>query len=98
MNSSKRNGRKASKILTEIRGKDSAYWELVRQKNALTLFQKAARSVPAYKHFLAHHNVVPAKIKSFADFQHVPPVSKENYLRKYPVEKSKGRWTKYTEL
>ncbi|HEX5394943.1 MAG TPA: hypothetical protein VFW52_01155 [Candidatus Saccharimonadales bacterium] len=56
------------------------------QKKALATFHQAARRVPAYKDFLDKQAVNPKKIKNFGDFQHVPPVTKDNYLRQYPLD------------
>jgi phenylacetate-CoA ligase len=66
---------------------NSITWERERKKNALALFHRAARDVPAYKDFLKKHKISPAKINTFADFQLVPPISKKNYLRQYPPDK-----------
>ena len=55
------------------------------QKKALKTFHAAAERVPAYAHFLKHHGVNHKKIKSFEDFQKLPLVEKDNYLRKYPL-------------
>jgi phenylacetate-coenzyme A ligase PaaK-like adenylate-forming protein len=65
----------------------STFWEKERQKNALALFHRAARQVPAYKDFLKKHHISPLKIKTLDDFQSVPVVDKNNYLRRYPLEK-----------
>lgn len=65
----------------------SAFWERERERRALHLFHRAAADVPAYKDFLKKNGITPAKIKTFKDFQSVPPVNKNNYLRQYPLEK-----------
>jgi phenylacetate-CoA ligase len=59
--------------------------ELTAQRQALSLFAQAARRVPAYKEFLHKEGIEPHKIHSFADFTHVPPVNKYNYLRSYSL-------------
>src|SRR4051812_38796557 len=66
------------------------------EKMAVRLFQDTAKSVPAYKAFLEENRVNPRKIKSFADLTQVPVVTKENYLRKYPLESlvRDGNWVK----
>ena len=51
------------------------------------MFQAAARRVPAYKDFLRKNRVNPEKIKTFKDFELVPPINKENYLKKFPLQK-----------
>lgn len=53
---------------------------------SVPLFQRAAKEVPAYRHFLNSHNIEPAAIKSASDFSSVPLTSKKNYLQKYPFK------------
>jgi phenylacetate-CoA ligase len=53
-------------------------------KNAFRLFQKAAKQVPAYKHFLSKHNIHPDTI-SAKDFTHIPPTDKKNYISAYSL-------------
>lgn len=60
---------------------------LERERSLLKLFHAMATRVPAYKDFLKKQRVDPSKIKSFADFQSVPAVTRKNYLRVYPLEK-----------
>lgn len=55
------------------------------QTSVLTLFHQVARSVPAYRSFLAEHNIDPTGIHTFADFQNLPLVTKENYLRRHSL-------------
>jgi phenylacetate-CoA ligase len=56
------------------------------QRKALRTFHEAAKRVPAYKDFLAENSVNPKSIRTFSDFSLVPPVTKENYLRRYPLK------------
>ncbi|MBI4094895.1 MAG: phenylacetate--CoA ligase family protein [Candidatus Liptonbacteria bacterium] len=77
----------AEQILRFIKTKKDGFWSRERERRPLRLFHAAARRVPAYKDFLRKHKINPSKIKTFKDFQFVPPVSKKNYLRKYPLEK-----------
>jgi len=81
------NDRVAGKLLHLLETKKSAFWEKEREVNALALFHRVARGVPAYADFLKKNGIAPAKIKTFKDFQRVPPVNKKNYLRQYPLEK-----------
>ncbi len=53
---------------------------------SLSLFQKAAKEIPAYRRFLSSHDVKPADIKSTSDFSSVPLTSKKNYLQKNPFQ------------
>jgi phenylacetate-CoA ligase len=55
------------------------------RKKALKTFHLAAENVPAYRDFLNEHKISHKKIRTFEDFQSVPPVNKDNYLRKYPM-------------
>lgn len=52
---------------------------------ALQLFQRAARDVPAYRVFLAEQGVDPAAVTTPMDLQRVPLVSKSNYMQIYPL-------------
>ncbi|AKG20179.1 phenylacetate--CoA ligase family protein [Calothrix sp. 336/3] len=56
-----------------------------REPNILNLFQDVAATVPAYQAFLQEHDINPSSIKTLADFQQLPPITKENYLQKYPI-------------
>ncbi len=76
-----------NRVLRLIREKDDVFWSRERERKPLELFHLAARRVPAYKDFLRKNKIAPEKIKTFKDFQLVPPVSKKNYLREYPIEK-----------
>ena len=78
---------RAEQMLRAMHTKKSAFWEKIRKEKALALFHEAAQKVPAYKDFLKKNHVSHEKIKTFKDFQLVPPVSKKNYLRQYPLEK-----------
>jgi len=51
----------------------------------LQQFHEAAASVPAYAQFLEEHGIEPADVASLSDFQKIPPVTRDNYLRKYPL-------------
>src|SRR3990167_3492899 len=73
-------------IVRNVFKKDATYWERIRKKFAIGLFHRVADSVPAYKNFLKDHSVAPDKIKTFEDFLHVPTISKDNYLKNYPLK------------
>ena len=74
---------KARKILETTSGEE---WEKQGQKKALQVFHAAAERVPAYKDFLKKHKIKHEKIKTITDFQQVPWISKNSYLKKYPIE------------
>lgn len=77
----------ASQIIQFIRKKKSSFWEQERKRRALALFKEAAKKVPAYKDFLKKHKINPSKIRTWQDFQLVPPIGKKDYLRTYPFKK-----------
>ncbi|HXS65221.1 MAG TPA: phenylacetate--CoA ligase family protein [Streptosporangiaceae bacterium] len=52
---------------------------------ALELFHDAARSVPAYARFLKSAGVDPAEVRSPEDFDRLPLLTKDNYLRAYQL-------------
>ncbi len=51
------------------------------QAKVLELFQEVAAKVPAYKAFLAANNINPVSVQTYADFQKLPLINKENYLQ-----------------
>ncbi len=56
------------------------------EKKAVSLFHEVANRVPAYKDFLKKYGINPKTIKSYPDFQNVPPITKENYVLAYPLQ------------
>lgn len=76
----------AEQIIKFIREKKEDFWSRERETRPLKLFHQAARRVPAYKDFLKKNKIWPDKIRTFKDFELVPPVTKKNYLQKYPFE------------
>ncbi len=77
----------AEQILRFIREKKEDFWNRERERRPLQLFHEAAGRVPAYKDFLKKNKIRPDKIKTFQDFQLVPPINKKNYLQQYPLSK-----------
>lgn len=55
------------------------------ETQVVDLFHTVAATVPAYQTFLAERNIAPASIQTFADFQNLPLVTKDNYLRCHPL-------------
>lgn len=55
------------------------------EAEAVALFHETARSVPAYGAFLKEHGVDSAAIRSIQDFRRLPLVTKDNYLRRFPL-------------
>ncbi len=65
--------------------------DLIGKRRALAVFQNSAKTIPAYKKFLAQHKVDPVEIKTFKDFSRVPATDKENYVSKYTfLEQCRG--------
>lgn len=56
------------------------------EEKALHLFHQVAIRVPAYKKFLRVHKVKPDLINTFADFQQLPILTKENYIHYYSMK------------
>jgi phenylacetate-CoA ligase len=54
-------------------------------EHVLSFFRGVARDVPAYRHFLAARGVEPSGVRSLADFARVPPTTKAEYHREYPL-------------
>lgn len=74
-------------ILNSFRTKPEEFWDTIRKRRALELFYMVSKRVPAYKDFLKKRRVNPSRIKTWHDFQKIPPISKKNYLYEYPLEK-----------
>lgn len=55
------------------------------EQHVLDLFYKTALTVPAYKKFLAENNVDISSIQFLNDFQKLPFITKENYIKKYTI-------------
>jgi phenylacetate-coenzyme A ligase PaaK-like adenylate-forming protein len=55
------------------------------QTNVLHLFKSVVSAVPAYRDFLVRQGIDASHIQTFADFQKLPLITKENYLRHYAL-------------
>jgi phenylacetate-CoA ligase len=55
------------------------------EQHLLTLFRSAATEVPAYRAFLDSHGIDPDGVRSLADYQALPLMTKQNYMRVYPL-------------
>ena len=66
----------------------------------LQIFKLAYNTVPAYKEFLAKNHIDGSRVRNMADFQRLPIMSKENYLRAYKYEQlfPNGRIEKATTI
>jgi phenylacetate-CoA ligase len=83
-----------------LRTKPESYWIKRGEHASLKLFHQMARRVPAYKDFLKKAKINPSKVKTIRDFQQLPSIDKDNYLRKYSREQlswdgkyPRGQWT-----
>jgi phenylacetate-CoA ligase len=59
--------------------------EPAAQSHALALFHSVAREVPAYRAFLAQHDLEPDAIQTYEAFQALPLIDKANYHSQYPL-------------
>jgi phenylacetate-CoA ligase len=54
-------------------------------EKALNLFQSAAATVPAYRHFLDERGVNSEHVQRFEEFHNLPLMDKANYMQVYPL-------------
>ncbi len=74
------------KALHNLHNNSEYTWQKNGDFFALKLFHDTAKNVPAYKKFLKSHNISPNAIKDISTFKNeVPLVTKENYLKAYPL-------------
>lgn len=60
-------------------------------EDVLALFHEVAAEVPAYRRWLESHGVVAAEVRSLAEFQRLPLLTRDNYLRIYALaERCRG--------
>jgi len=52
---------------------------------ALALFHEVAASVPAYRRFLDEHGIDPVSVRTFTDFEALPPTTKQGYILRHPL-------------
>ncbi len=66
--------------------------DLAPNANAFGVFERASKSVPAYKKFLNEYGVDYKKILRTKDFDGIPIVTKDNYLKAFrPIDLVKDR-------
>lgn len=70
----------------QLRSRPPDHWAAAGERRALKLFHDMAGRVPAYRDFLRKHSINPQQIRTINDFAALPLVSKDNYLRHYPLE------------
>ncbi len=79
--------RNAEKLTHQLQTLPEEVWVKRGERRALSLFRAMSHRVPAYRDFLAANNFDPSTVKSIKDFNKIPPIDKDNYLRKYPKDK-----------
>ncbi len=79
--------RNAASLIDRLNKETERQWTKRGEKRALNLFHAMAKRVPAYKDFLETNNFDPDSVKTIEDFHKIPPIDKDNYLRKYPKDK-----------
>lgn len=91
--------RNAELLNKKVKKESEFLWRKRGEKRALNLFHEMTQRVPAYKDFLKSQNFNSAQVKSIKNFQNIPAIDKDNYLRKYPHEMlcwdgefSHGQW------
>jgi phenylacetate-CoA ligase len=55
------------------------------EARVLALFRSVVQEVPAYRGFLKAQGIDPRAVQTFDEFQRLPLVTKDNYLRAYPL-------------
>ena len=74
-----------------IRGMTGQKLAIEADSAVLELFTRTAQGVPAYRAFLREHSVNPQAVRTIDDFRHLPLVTRENYVRRYPLaERCRG--------
>ncbi len=76
--------RNVPKLQKLLKTKPESFWIKRGETMALRLFHEMAERVPAYKDFLKQRGIDHKKIRTIKDFQDVPIIDKDNYLRQYP--------------
>ncbi|MBI4215733.1 MAG: phenylacetate--CoA ligase family protein, partial [Parcubacteria group bacterium] len=76
----------ADELLDLQNSQKSIFWEEQKKTRAIALFKAAAANVPAYKDFLAKHQIDADQINSWDDFQNVPLTDKKTYLKQYELK------------
>ncbi len=76
----------AQGILNKIKKERSSYWKRIQEQKTIELFHQVAQQVPAYKDFLKKNKIDHEKINTSQDFLSIPPISKKNYIRNYPLK------------
>ncbi len=78
--------RNAELLHNRLQQQPEKQWLNRGHKRAFNLFHAMAIRVPAYKDFLASKRFSVNSVRNVQDFYKIPPVDKDNYLRKYSKE------------
>ncbi|PIR97485.1 MAG: hypothetical protein COT91_01180 [Candidatus Doudnabacteria bacterium CG10_big_fil_rev_8_21_14_0_10_41_10] len=70
-------------LIAQLQKQPEKYWQERGFLMAKDLFWQKTQRVPAYKKFLAGRNINLKLPDTVSDFDKIPPVDKDNYLRKY---------------
>jgi phenylacetate-CoA ligase len=73
-------------LLQKLQTASQKTWTDDGFSRALKLFHSMAERVPAYKDFLSKEKIDHELIKTKSDFQQIPTVDKNSYLRQYPLD------------
>ncbi|MFN3478475.1 MAG: hypothetical protein ACK4ZM_03820, partial [bacterium] len=71
------------KQLKYLKTKNPNYWLKKGRENLINLIKFTINSTPAYRKFLQENGINFKKINSLKDFQKLPIMNKDNYLRKF---------------
>lgn len=71
------------KALEDLKTNPVSYVERLGERMALSLFQYASQTVPAYQTLLRKHNIESTSIRTIEDFKYLPVINKDSYLKKY---------------
>ncbi len=63
-----------------------SFWVKQQQLREMELFRYAANKVPAYKQVLKKAGINPARFVNHAHWSELPTLTKDNYLRYYPLQ------------
>ncbi len=72
-------------LTTPVETQLSRHEHISPESAALAFFHNVAATVPAYKTFLTESGINCASIQKFEDFQQLPLLTKENYLRHHSL-------------
>lgn len=74
------------KFFFDFKNKKSSHWMKRQTASVLDVFQHTIRHVPAYTLFLKKNNFNKKNAISYTVLKDLPSISKNNYLRSYPLE------------